>query len=160
MIYLFDWGNTLMVDFPHAQGKMCDWNTVEAIPQAKETLAMLCKEHQIYIATSASDSAMEDVQKAFQRVDLDQYISGYFCFSNIGIKKNCAEFYQAVAKKLGVSENKLTMVGDVPSKDIYPAMEAGLNTIWFNAAGESAPGKPIAQQIRCLSELILNTANE
>ncbi|OXE33622.1 hydrolase, partial [Vibrio parahaemolyticus] len=22
MIYLFDWGNTLMVDFPHAQGKM------------------------------------------------------------------------------------------------------------------------------------------
>ncbi|MGP8308802.1 HAD family hydrolase [Vibrio sp. YIC-376] len=154
MIYLFDWGDTLMVDFPHAQGKMCEWDTVKTIPQAKETLAMLSKNHQIYIATSASDSVMEDVQRAFQRVDLDRYISGYFCFSNIGIEKNCAEFYQAIAKKLGVSERELTMVGDLPSKDIYPAMEAGLNTIWFNAAGEPAPGKAIPKQIRCLSELV------
>nr|WP_319556878.1 HAD family hydrolase [uncultured Vibrio sp.] len=154
MIYLFDWGNTLMVDFPHARGKMCDWNTVEAIPQAKETLVTLCKDHQIYIATSASDSAMEEVQRAFQRVDLDRYINGYFCFSNVGIEKNCAEFYQAVAKKLGVKERELTMIGDIPNKDIYPAMEAGLNTIWFNATGAPPPGKPIPQQIRCLSQLV------
>ncbi|MDV6251831.1 HAD family hydrolase [Vibrio sp. EA2] len=154
MIYLFDWGDTLMVDFPHAQGKMCDWDTVEVIPQAKETLATLGKNHQIYIATSASDSTMEDVQRAFQRVNLDRYINGYFCFANVGIEKNCAEFYRAVAKKLGVNERKLTMVGDIPHKDIYPAMEAGLNTIWFNAAGDSAPDQPIAQQIRCLSQLV------
>ncbi|WP_319553035.1 HAD family hydrolase [uncultured Vibrio sp.] len=153
MIYLFDWGNTLMVDFPHAQGKMCDWDDVEAVPQAKETLATLSKAHQIYIATSASDSVMEDVQRAFQRVDLDQYINGYFCFSNVRIEKNCAKFYQAVAKILGVKERQLTMIGDMPNKDIYPAMEAGLNTIWFNAAGKPAPGKPIRQQVRCLSEL-------
>ncbi|MBD1571604.1 HAD family hydrolase, partial [Aliivibrio sp. S10_S31] len=23
--YLFDWGDTLMVDFPNTQGKMCNW---------------------------------------------------------------------------------------------------------------------------------------
>ncbi|WP_182031576.1 HAD family hydrolase [Vibrio sp. B1FLJ16] len=154
MIYLFDWGNTLMVDFPHAQGKMCEWEHVEAVPQATETLAALSQKHQIYIATSASDSGMEDVQRAFLRVGLDQYISGYFCFANIGIEKNRAEFYRAVAKTLGVGENELTMVGDLPNKDIYPAMEAGLNVIWFNAAGEPAPGNPICQQIRCLSELV------
>lgn len=154
MIYLFDWGNTLMVDFPHAEGKMCEWDHVEAIPQARETLAKLSQTHQIYIATSASDSDMEDIQRAFVRVDLDQYINGYFCYANIGIEKNRAEFYQAVAKKLGVGENELTMIGDLPNKDIYPAIEAGLNTIWFNAAGEPAPGKPISQQIRCLSELV------
>lgn len=154
MIYLFDWGNTLMVDFPHAKGKMCDWNTVEAIPQAKEVLAALSQNHQIYIATSASDSVMEDVQRAFQRVDLDQYINGYFCFANVGIKKNRAEFYQAVAKILGAKEKELTMIGDIPTKDIYPAIEAGLNAIWFNAAGDPAPGQPIEQQISCLSELV------
>ena len=153
MIYLFDWGNTLMVDFPHTKGKMCEWDDVEAVPQAKETLATLSKAHQIYVATSASDSATEDVQRAFQRVDLDQYINGYFCFANIGIKKNCAEFYHTVAKKLAVNERDLTMIGDLPNKDIYPAVEAGLNAIWFNAAGKPAPGKPIRQQIRCLSEL-------
>ncbi len=154
MIYLFDWGNTLMVDFPHVKGKMCEWEHVEAIPQAKETLASLSQKHQIYIATSASDSGIEDVQRAFQRVNLDQYISGYFCFANVGIEKNRAEFYQAVARKLNVNVNQLTMIGDLPNKDIYPAMEAGLKAIWFNATGAPAPGKPITQQILCLSELV------
>ena len=154
MIYLFDWGNTLMVDFPLAKGRMCEWEHVEAIPQAKETLATLCQKHQIYIATSASDSEVKDIQRAFQRVKLDQYISGYFCFANVGIEKNRPEFYQAVARKLKVNVNELTMIGDLPHKDIYPAMEAGLKTIWFNAAGVPAPGKPITQQILCLSQLV------
>ena len=38
-VYLFDWGDTLMVDFPNASGKMCDWVTVEAIIGANDTLA-------------------------------------------------------------------------------------------------------------------------
>ncbi len=29
-IYLFDWGDTLMKDFTHQSGKMCDWKIVEA----------------------------------------------------------------------------------------------------------------------------------
>ncbi len=66
---------------------MCDWEHIETVPQAKETLAQLTQDYQVYIATSASDSAMEDVQKAFQRVGLDQYLSGYFCFANLGIAK-------------------------------------------------------------------------
>ena len=154
MIYLFDWGNTLMVDFPHAQGKMCDWEHVETVPQAKETLAQLTQDHQVFIATSASDSVMEDVQKAFQRVGLDQYLSGYFCFANLGIAKNQPDFYLAVAKQLGVEPSQLTMVGDLPEKDIYPAMDAGLNVVWFNPKNLPAPSKPIPNQIRCLSELL------
>ncbi|GAJ74310.1 probable hydrolase [Vibrio sp. JCM 18905] len=156
MIYLFDWGNTLMVDFPHAQGKMCDWEHVETIPLAKETLATLSQNHAIYIATSASDSNMEEVQRAFVRVDLDQHLNGYFCFANLGIAKNQPEFYLAIAKQLGgVNVSELTMVGDLPPhKDIYPAMQAGVNTIWFNPTGANAPADPIPNQIRCLSELV------
>ncbi|MGR5538295.1 HAD family hydrolase [Vibrio campbellii] len=132
MIYLFDWGNTLMVDFPEAQGKMCDWEYVEVIPKARETLAKLSNKYPIYIATSASDSSLEDVQCAFQRVKLDQFVTGYFCFANLGIQKNQPAFYHAIAEQLGVPVNQLTMVGDLPKKDIYPALEAGLNVIWFN----------------------------
>ncbi|WP_272166335.1 HAD family hydrolase [Vibrio diabolicus] len=154
MIYLFDWGNTLMVDFPHAQGKMCDWEHVETIPLVKETLATLSQNHAIYIATSASDSNMEEIQRAFVRVDLDQYLNGYFCFANLGIAKKQPEFYLAIAKQLGVNVSELTMVGDLPRKDIYPAMQAGVNTIWFNPHDLPAPSKPIPNQIRCLSELL------
>lgn len=89
MIYLFDWGNTLMVDFPHAQGKMCDWEHVETVPQATETLAVLSQNNPIYIATSASDSNMEEVQRAFVRVDLDQFLNGYFVLpTSVSLKTN------------------------------------------------------------------------
>ncbi len=37
-VYLFDWGNTLMVDFPVVSGKMCDWETVEVVEGAEEAL--------------------------------------------------------------------------------------------------------------------------
>ncbi|BBM66156.1 hydrolase [Vibrio alfacsensis] len=154
MIYLFDWGNTLMVDFPHAQGKMCNWEHVETIPKAREMLSELSQNHSIYIATSASDSRLEDVQKAFQRVELDPFISGYFCYANLGVKKNHPAFYQAIAAQLKVKPTQLTMVGDLPQKDIYPAMEAGLNTIWFNPKHLTAPELSIPHQIHCLSELI------
>ncbi len=40
-IILFDWGNTLMVDFPEAQGKMCDCEVVEEVAGAREVLAAL-----------------------------------------------------------------------------------------------------------------------
>ncbi len=49
-IYLFDWGDTLMVDLPDKQGKMCDWDIIEAVSGAEETLAFLSKESKIYIA--------------------------------------------------------------------------------------------------------------
>ena len=42
-VVLFDWGNTLMVDFPDAQGKMCDWETVQEVSGARALLAELSK---------------------------------------------------------------------------------------------------------------------
>lgn len=44
-VYLFDWGDTLMVDFPDSTGKMCEWETVQAVSGAKEALAHYLKLH-------------------------------------------------------------------------------------------------------------------
>ena len=84
-VYLFDWGNTLMVDFPEVSGKMCNWQVVEAVSGAKEALENLSKTSKIYIATGAADSTEVEIQMAFERVGLNQYISGYFCKENVGI---------------------------------------------------------------------------
>lgn len=44
-IYLFDWGDTLMVDLKGFPGKMCEWDTVEAVDGAFDTLECLSKNH-------------------------------------------------------------------------------------------------------------------
>lgn len=92
-IYLFDWGNTLMADFPEQSGKMCDWPEVRAIEGAQATLAQLATQHAIYIATNAADSAEADIHAAFMRVGLAPFIAGYFCKANLGIGKGSAAFF-------------------------------------------------------------------
>jgi len=150
-VYLFDWGDTLMVDFPGVPGKMCDWEMVEAIAGAAQTLAQLCKSSPIYIATNAAQSTEEEIKRAFERVGMARYIDGYFCKANLGLSKSDAGFYQAIINKLGVNPDQVTMVGDNLEKDITPALNAGLNAIWFNASGEHAEKDVL--QIPRLSEL-------
>lgn len=145
-----------MVDDPTKKEKMYLWKDVEAVEGAEETLKTLAKHHTIYIATSAQESSESEIQQAFQRVGLDRYINGYFCKTNVGIEKNCAEFYLAIADELGVQPNELTMVGDILGKDVYPALEAGLAAIWFNRNSESVPEKVVS--ISKLQELIKKTA--
>jgi putative hydrolase of the HAD superfamily len=71
-----------MVDFPSVPGKMCDWEVVEAVNGAKEVLEALSKHSQIYVATGAADSTELEIKRAFERVGLNQFISGYFCKAN------------------------------------------------------------------------------
>ena len=81
-VYLFDWGDTLMVDFPNASGKMCDWENVKAVTGAKNALNALSRHAKIYVATGAADSTELEIKLAFERVGLSEFISGYFCKAN------------------------------------------------------------------------------
>ena len=130
-VYLFDWGDTLMVDFPDVSGKRCDWKVVEATSGAKETLAALSKRAKIYIATGAADSTELEIQRAFERVGLSQFISGYFCKANVGGSKGTPEFLHSILAKLQIPAENVAMVGDNFEKDIKPAIAAGIQPIWL-----------------------------
>ncbi|QUN05504.1 HAD family hydrolase [Shewanella yunxiaonensis] len=152
-IYLFDWGNTLMVDDPHQTGKMCHWEHVAAVAQAHETLQVLAKCHRLYVATNAADSAADDVRQALERVGLAQYINGYFCKDSLGLSKDNPEFYRTIIRLLGVAADDLVMVGDSLETDIKPAAAAGLNVVWFNPTAVNDMSEAGYRQIRQLSEL-------
>lgn len=130
-IYLFDWGDTLMVDFPNVPGKMCDWDVVEPISGAKDTLQALSKQAQIYIATGAAESSETEIKAAFQRVGLSEYISGYFCKANLGLVKGTPEFLNAILAMLNKPAENIAMVGDNFEKDINPALVVGIQPIWL-----------------------------
>jgi FMN phosphatase YigB (HAD superfamily) len=150
--YLFDWGDTLMVDFPDAAGKMCDWTHVEAVAGAHETLAELSKSAHIYIATGAADSTEDDIRKAFRRVGLSQFITGYFCKDNLGVDKGSAAFFTAVLAQLDIPAAHIMIVGDNYAKDIEPALRAGITPIWF-VPDINQPASREVRTIRYLREL-------
>jgi len=145
-----------MVDFPQSAGKMCHWEHVEPVEGAMFVLESLSLNYDVYVATSAADSTEVEVKAAFERVGLDQYIQGYFCKANIGISKNCPEFYQAILQMLAVDPTQVVMVGDVYLKDILPAKQAGLRTVWLRPDPDSDVGEAEAPThvIHCLTDLL------
>ncbi len=152
-VFLFDWGDTLMIDFPDAHGKMCDWETVKAVDGAEEMLKALSEYCAIYIATNAQDSNELEIEQAFKRAGLSAYLSGYFCQSNLGLTKGSPEYYLAIAEHLDTSPEYITMVGNSYHTDIQPALRAGFNCIWFNPSHHPEPLENAVEQIAHLSDL-------
>lgn len=153
-VYLFDWGDTLMVDNPAQAGKMCDWPSVEATPQAMETLRELSLHAHVYIATNADDSTEEDIQRAFARVGLDTFIQGYFCKQTLGVEKGTPEYFQRILLTLDAHPEDVTMVGDTLEKDILPALNAGMEAIWYNPSHRMAERIYSGRVIHSLAEII------
>ena len=154
-VYLFDWGDTLMVDFPNVPGKMCDWVTVESVVGAKAALESLSKNAEIYIATGAADSTEIEIEQAFARVGLNEFISGYFCKANLGLVKGSPDFLQAIISKLNKAVENIAMVGDNFEKDIKPGIAAGVKAVWFNNNNTELMPNSVSV-IKQLSELIDN----
>ncbi len=152
-IYLFDWGDTLMVDDPRQPGKMKDWPQVVAVEGARQVLSVLSERAQIYIASGAKDSDARDIRAALMRVGLDGYIRACFCPATLGYGKGEAGFLPAVLVRLGVMPDQVTMVGDNYAKDICPARAVGMQAIWFNPEGRLAPD-PDVRQVQQLVALL------
>lgn len=136
--YLFDWGDTLMIDFPSATGKMVNWEHVEAVGGALETLTELSSTSKIYVATGAKDSSPEEIAAAFARVGLDEYIDGYFCQRNVGFAKGSPEFLPTITARLGLPLDEIAMVGDSWEKDVEPALAIGLKVYWLNPSANNS----------------------
>ena len=128
-----------MIDFPGIPGKMCDWDVVEAVDGAREVLEHLSHYAQIYIATGAAESTELDIQQAFERVGLSQFLSGYFCKANLGASKGSPEFLPAILAKLAKPVSCIAMVGDSLVKDIEPAAAVGITPIWLSSGSEGRP---------------------
>ena len=150
-VYLFDWGDTLMVDFPDRDGKMCEWEEVAAVDGAREVLHILSASAAIYVVTGAAQSDVVDIECAFRRVALDRFITGYFCRANTGAAKGMGAFLPKILAMLGRRPDEVTAVGDSWKKDIEPALAVGMPAIWLTPSGET--NAPNVRVIRSLSEL-------
>ena len=154
---LFDWGDTLMVDDKSQHGKMRYWDTIQLVNHANEVLNALSKRYDLYVATAASDSTIEDIHAAFQRAEIAEYIKGYFSQENIAFNKGSSDFYLAISASLCLKPHQLCMVGDSLEKDILPAKQAGLTAIWLNQReSKCVAGVVTIQDLQQLRAILLS----
>jgi putative hydrolase of the HAD superfamily len=130
--YLFDWGDTLMVDLPNQVGPMCNWPEIKVVEGAKECLTELSKIAKCHVATNAKNSNAVEIRKAFERAGLSQYIDHIFCSDTIGFSKPEPEYFQFIISNLNVPRSSIVMIGDSLEKDVQGALQIGIDAIWFN----------------------------
>ena len=153
-VYLFDWGNTLMVDIPDFKGPMKLWPEVIAVKGAKKTLKHLSELSKCHLVTNAQDSNEDDIWEALARVNLDTYIGNIFCYRNIGFKKPSKEFYAKIISILSLNPESIALVGDSFENDILGAVNNGIFGYWYNPFSNEIKKDKMYSTIHSLEELI------
>ena len=150
---LFDWGDTVMRDYPEIATPMVEWETVEMIDGIADVLGYLHSGgRRIILATSASISDENQIRGALARCRLDQYFSGIYCFKNTGLIKGEA-FYRHMLNDLNIPASDAWMVGDSFEKDVQAANAVGIFAVWFNARSDETRKGELHVTVHSMSEL-------
>ena len=133
---LFDWGNTLMRDFPDAEGPMADWPRVETLPGVEEVLPQLRPHWTLALATNAVASDELSVWRALDRSGIAHLLDKVYCFQTIGHKKPAPGFFDHIVRDLPMDRDRIIMVGDDFENDILGAIRSGIRSIWLNQSSD------------------------
>ena len=150
---LFDWGNTIMIDFGFP-GPMYTWEKVDWVPGAEKALKDLSSRYRCCLATNAGASTTQEVLLALKRVGAEKYFSEIFLAKEIGYEKPDRRFFTTVVAHLGLPASSHIMVGDNYLKDCEGAKQAGLKTVFLNTKQEAGPFSMADVVILNLDDLI------
>jgi putative hydrolase of the HAD superfamily len=129
---IFDWGDTLMRDFPELPGPMYLWEKNELIEGVDDLLAAISGKYELCVATNAGESDTASMIKALERVNIAHYFHHSFSSNDLGYKKPDIKFFTSICKYIGVLPENCAMIGNLYDKDITGAKEAGMMTVFFN----------------------------
>jgi putative hydrolase of the HAD superfamily len=136
-ILLFDWGNTIMVDFD-LPGPMYTWEKVAWVKGAENAMKTIYG-NGCCIATNAGESNSDAVRKALARIGADIYFTYIFTSWDFGFEKPDIRFFQFIIRKFNGAPTDFIMIGDNYKKDIEGAKSSGMNAILFNPENQEGP---------------------
>jgi putative hydrolase of the HAD superfamily len=135
---IFDWGDTVMRDFPEYSGPMAYWPRVEAVKDIDVVLKHLHIDIICCLASNSADSNAELMGTALSQVNLRQYFRYLFTSRELGCKKPDSAFYREILRRLALKPEQCIAVGNDYEKDIVPAKKLGMTTVWFSPDTPSA----------------------
>ena len=152
-IILFDWGDTVMRDYPEITIPMVEWETVEVIEGIVDVLAYLHSSgRRIVLATSAQISDEDQIRGALRRGGLDTYFSKIYCFKNTKLPKGEA-FYRHILNELDIPASEALMVGDGFEKDVQIPNMLGMFAVWFDPRSHEIGKDDLYGAVHSMQEL-------
>jgi len=151
---LFDWGDTLMRDFPEFSGPMAEWPRVESMPHAAEALAAVrAAGWTTALATNADDSDEALIWRALERVGLASLLDAVYCSRALGHDKPAPEFFRAILSDLALDAEHVVMIGNSLPNDVLGANACGIRAIWLASARDIAVSAPLCRTVTSLADV-------
>jgi len=98
----------------------------QLLPNAVETLALLCQKYDIYIITNGTAEAQHG---RIDRSPIMEYVKTLFISEEIGAAKPSADFFKHVISDIGDPDLSCYLaVGDSPTSDIKGAVDFGIDS--------------------------------
>ncbi|MFH0893145.1 MAG: HAD family hydrolase [Bacteroidota bacterium] len=152
---IFDWGDTLMRDFPDMPGPMAEWPEVHCIPGVEDVLEFLNeKKFVLTVATNAGVSDTALMKAALRRVDIEKYFQFFFSSKELVVSKPDPGFFTEVAARIESDPKSCILIGNDYTKDISAAKKAGMITVFFNEKKLEGPFTDADIVISEMTELI------
>lgn len=136
---VFDWGDTILRDFPEYSGPMAAWPRVEAISGVPAALPRLERDYRLALASNAAESTADQVRVALRRAGLDRHFPHIFTARELGLTKQDPGYYPRVLQALGCLPEQALMIGDGYETDVAAAKAAGMRAAWFNPQTRPCP---------------------
>jgi FMN phosphatase YigB (HAD superfamily) len=150
---LFDWGDTVMRDYPEITTPMIEWETLEIIDGIADVLKYLyASGRRIALATSANISSEDQIRGVLARVGVEQYFSRIYCFKTTNLPKG-EEFYRFILNDLDIPASDAVMVGDHLEKDVRVPNSLGMFAVWFNPLSDETRESDLHVTIHSMREL-------
>jgi putative hydrolase of the HAD superfamily len=151
---IFDWGDTVMRDYPKLKGPMAEWEHVELIPGVTDALEELRHNYICCIASNAGASNTFLMCKALKRVHALKYFLFYFTSKDLGYEKPDTRFFHVICDKIKIHPAQCIMIGNDYNKDIEGAKTLGMKTILFNEKNIKGKYPHADKVIHSMTELI------
>ena len=133
----FDWGDTLMIDYPQYSGAMAQWSQITPMEGVPELLPKLSAKYNCVVLSNAVESDFELMKAAFKKVNLERYFRTFFTSKELGEKKPEVAFFINALYALNADPERSIMIGNDYVKDIETAKKVGMHTILIsNERGE------------------------
>jgi FMN phosphatase YigB (HAD superfamily) len=150
---IFDWGDTVMQDFPEYKGPMVYWPRVKVVDGVVEALKSIRPEIICCLASNAGDSDAVLMGLALERANIRPYFHYLFTSKELGVKKPDPGFYKVILEKIKLKPQQCIAVGNNYHNDIAPAGKIGIKTIWLSDAKDKDSAKTPEVIIGSMQEL-------
>lgn len=135
----FDWGDTLMADYPGYSGAMAFWPQITPMMGVVELLPKLSEKFKCVVVSNAVESNAELMMLAFEKVHLKCYFDQFLTSKELGAKKPAPAFFHNAMQSINMDAKRVMMIGNDYKKDIEPAKAAGIRTILISDKAGSYP---------------------